>query len=123
MTNRNVMKIFSLFCAAFVLSLVSAPAANWPQWRGPNFNGSSDEKHLPTSWSKQSALWSTDMPGPSAATPVIWGDKVFVSSPDQSTRTLHALCLDRKSGKLLWDNKVAEGLQRDEKSNFASPSP
>src|SRR5258708_24281806 len=101
----------------------SLRAENWPQWRGPHFDGSTDEKGLPSKWSKESAQWSIAMPGPSAATPAIWDDLVFVTTADNETRTLHAFCLDRKTGKLLWNNQVSECFQRDEKSNFASPSP
>ncbi len=106
-----------------VLLGCSAFGENWAQWRGPNFNGSSNEKNLPSEWSKDSAVWSTPMPGPSAATPIVWGEQVFISTPEPDSGTLHALCLDRKTGKILWNNNVAEGLQKDEKSNFASPSP
>jgi len=68
--------------------------------------------------------WSATLPGASAATPVIWGDRVFVSSANDASKTLRAMCFDRKSGKLLWDKQVGEGrIQRDDKSNFASPSP
>ena len=63
------------------------------------------------------------MSGPSASTPVIIGDRVFVSEPVESSQTLHAACLDRKSGKELWNNVAGEGLRRDDKSNFTSPSP
>ncbi|MDB6065883.1 MAG: hypothetical protein JWR26_2091 [Pedosphaera sp.] len=113
-----------LLALASITFCCAAPAENWPQWRGPHFDGSSEEKGLPTTWSKESALWSVDLPGPSAATPVVWGDRVFVSSPDMSTRTLHAICIDRKTGKKLWDKQVGEGsIQHDDKSNFASPSP
>ncbi|HEX4646728.1 MAG TPA: PQQ-binding-like beta-propeller repeat protein [Verrucomicrobiae bacterium] len=119
------MKLSRLpFVAAACLALgCPLRAENWPQWRGPHYNGSTDEKGLPSKWSKESVTWSVAMPGPSAGTPAIWDDRVFVTTADNETRTLHALCLDRKSGKLLWKNQVSEGLQRDEKSNFASPSP
>jgi outer membrane protein assembly factor BamB len=113
-----------LFFASISLTLCcSALAGDWPQWRGPQFNGSSPEKGLPSSWSKADALWSVDLPGPAAATPVIWGDRVFVSTPDAAAKALHALCLDRKTGHVLWDRKVGDGIQRDDKSNFAAPSP
>lgn len=104
--------------------LSPALAGHWPQWRGPEFNGSSPEKGLPSEWTKEEAVWSVAMPGPSAATPIIWGDLVFLSTPDNATRSLHALCLDRKTGKILWDKTVGEGLiRRDDRSNFAAPSP
>ena len=68
--------------------------------------------------------WSVNLPGPSAATPIIWGDRVFISTPDATSQTLHAICFDRKTGKMIWDKKVGEGrTQHDEKSNFAAPSP
>lgn len=113
---------------AFLLSCILlaqfTQAANWPQWRGPNFNGFTDETNLPEKWSKTENLaWSIELPGSSAATPVIWGDKVLVSSTDETNQTLLALCLDRKSGKTLWSNQVSVGMRRDNRSNFASPSP
>src|SRR3954470_18783245 len=115
---------FRMLLVASVLLSVHVRAANWPQWRGPNFNGSSDEKGLPEKFSKESAVWTLDLPGPSASTPVIWEDRIFVSTPDEKTKTLQCLCVDRKTGKVLWDKTVGEGMiSRDEKSNFAAPSP
>jgi outer membrane protein assembly factor BamB len=111
---------------ALVLSLgaLTSAAANWPNWRGPNFNGSSPERNLPTEWSKtENIAWQVDLPGPSAATPAVWEDHVFVSSPDTGTKTLQALCLDRRTGKVLWQHETGAGIARDPKSNFASPSP
>lgn len=67
--------------------------------------------------------WSEPMPGPSSATPIIWGDHVFVSSTDAKARTLLALALDRTTGKVLWRQKVSDGFGRDDRSNYASPSP
>src|SRR2546430_908568 len=92
------------------LSLASAQGENWPQWRGPLFNGSSPETSLPTKFSKTDHVkWSASMPGPSAATPIIWGDRVFVNSVDQQKKALLALCFDRKTGKMLWEREVAPG--------------
>ncbi len=99
-------------------------AENWPQWRGPFSNGSTSEKNLPVQWSKtENVAWSQPLPGPSAATPIVWGDTVFVPTADATNKTLLAMAIDRKSGKVLWREKVAEGIRRDEKSNLASPSP
>src|SRR5438067_2304421 len=97
----------------FVIALTLAPlfagithAENWPHWRGPSFNGSSIEKNLPVEFSKtQNVKWSTPLPGKSAATPIIWGEHVFVSSTDEQTKSLRALCLDRKTGKVLWEHE------------------
>jgi outer membrane protein assembly factor BamB len=106
-----------------LLTAISAFSADWSQWRGPEFNGSSPEKGLPAHWTKENVTWQLDLPGPSAGTPVIVGERIFVSTTDNRTKTLHALCVDRKSGKLLWDEKTGEGIVRDDMSNYASPSP
>src|SRR5215212_7435821 len=101
-------------CFLLVLGLLPASAENWPHWRGPNYNGSSTAKNLPTEFSKtQNVKWSATLPGGSAATPIIWADKVFVSSSDERNKTLRAMCLDRKTGKILWDQEVGIGYSQD----------
>ena len=121
------MKYFptSLLLATSILTLaLPGLAENWAQWRGPAFNGSSPEKNLSSEFSKtENVAWSLDLPGPSAAAPIIWGDRVFVSSGDKKEKSLVALCLDRKSGKVLWQHTVSAQYQRDSASNYASPSP
>lgn len=114
-----------LFCALALLGLRgSSSAENWPHWRGPNFNGSSTEQKLPTDFSKTNHVsWIAPLPGPAAATPIIWGDHVFVSSTDLRTKTLRALALDRRTGKELWNHEIAPGFNLDDRSNLASPSP
>src|ERR1044071_9743816 len=69
-----------------------AVAADWPQWRGPEFNGATTEKNLPGTFSKtEGTVWASPMPGPSGSTPVVWGAYVFVSSTDEATKTCVAL--------------------------------
>jgi outer membrane protein assembly factor BamB len=115
------MKI-AAFALTFLLSS-SVLAENWPQWRGPELNGSSKETGLPGKFTKEGAQWVLDLPGPSASTPVIFEDHVYLTTTDEKTKTLHALCVNRKSGKILWDKTVGEGLiAHDNMSNFASPS-
>jgi len=102
----------------------AAHAGDWPNWRGPFFNGSSDEKNLPSQWSSsENIAWSADLPGAAASTPIVCGDCVFLAGVDAAKDTLQAMCFDRRSGKLLWRHDVAEGTQKDNRSNYASPSP
>src|SRR5271157_5309826 len=106
-----------------VVLAVGARAENWPQWRGPLFNGSSPETGLPSEWStNQHVAWTAPLPGPSGATPVIWDDAVFVSSPDPD-RNLLLLCLERKTGQVRWQKVVARGNRDEGRNNLASPSP
>ena len=112
------------FCAAALAVALSAHSANWTHWRGPDYNGSSPEKDLPSGFSKtENVKWSVSLPGASAATPIIHDDRVFVSSADEKGRSMRALCLDRSTGKELWNEEVGAGYNYDDKSNFASPSP
>ena len=111
------------FVLLLLIPLV-ANAENWPQFRGPSFNGSTTETNLPSNWSTtENVVWSTDMPGASAAVPNVWEDKVFVSSTERDKDALLAMCIDRKSGYVLWKHTVAQGVRRDRRSNFAAPTP
>lgn len=115
-----------LFPVALSFSLLTAslPAADWPHWRGPDFNGSSTATSLPVEFSPTNNVkWAAEMPGPSAATPIVSGDSVFVSSTDLKSRSLLALACERKSGKERWRHEIAPGFAKDDKSNYASPSP
>jgi len=125
MTSKYITNRFPGLLSAALLSLATTlQAANWPNWRGPENNGSSTEKNLPITFSKtENVLWAADMPGASAATPIIWGNKVFVSSLDNKTKSLLAICLDRSTGKEIWNVPVGIGIQQDKQSNQASPSP
>jgi outer membrane protein assembly factor BamB len=107
--------------AALLVFLVAsaAPAADWPRFRGPDGSGVSAEKGLPVTWSaKENVAWKTDLPGPGASSPVFVGEKIFLTSwtgyavPGQplgaeSDLRRHLLCLDRKTGKVLWTKEVA----------------
>jgi len=124
----NLQPLSSFFQTALLgltlLSAVSSQAANWPNWRGPNYDGSSPAKNLPTTFSQtENVVWAANLPGPSASSPIIWENKVFVSSLDNRTKGLMAICLDRQTGKELWKEQVGIGIQQDNRSNQASPSP
>jgi outer membrane protein assembly factor BamB len=123
-----MMKYRTMLTIALITAISTAAATlragDWPQWRGPNFNGSTDEKNLPSDWSRtENIAWIAPLPGDAASTPIVCGDRVFLSGVDSDKDTLVALCFDRADGKLLWRHDVAEGTRRDERSNFAAPSP
>ncbi|MSU58933.1 MAG: hypothetical protein EXS35_12335 [Pedosphaera sp.] len=118
----SILLLVAALAAAF--ASVSAHAGNWAHWRGPQFNGSSPEKNLPDDFSKTNNVkWVAGLPGPSAATPIVWGDTVFISSTDSKTKTLRALAFNRKTGKELWSHEITQAFGQDNNSNFASPSP
>ena len=122
MHPMNHLRLLAGF--ATLASTACLHAEDWPQWRGPHFNGFSAEKNLPSTFTlEKDVAWSMATTGPSASTPIILGDKLFLSSADKDNQSLHALCLARATGKVLWQEKIADGLKFDDRSNYSSPSP
>ncbi len=120
------LRFLLLLCACvfghFATSQLAADP--WPHWRGSQFNGASSETTAPDTFSRtENVLWTAPLPGPAAATPIVWGKHLFISSTDLQKKTLVALCLDRGDGKVLWQHEVASGISKDDRSNFASASP
>ena len=112
--------------AICILSSVSLAQGeeDWPNWRGPHFNGTASATDLPTTWSRtENIAWVADLPGVSAATPIVVGDHVYVSSCDLDRNVLMALCFDRHTGTKRWSRDISEGVRRDTRSTFAAPSP
>lgn len=124
LTMTPIRRTFSILTLA-VTAANFASAADWPNWRGPNQDGSSPETGLPAKFSRSEGVkWATDLPGLSASVPVVFGNKVFITAPIADKQQLVGLCYDATTGKELWRQVVSSGgLQWDNKSNLASPSP
>lgn len=113
------------FLAIATLAVASIGSAeDWPQFRGPHFNGTSDATGVPDQFSQtENVRWSLDLAGPSAATPIVLGDRIFMSSTNLENDQLLAMCVDRNNGEVLWQHEVAAGIRRDTRSTFSAPSP
>ncbi|MBI3851395.1 MAG: PQQ-binding-like beta-propeller repeat protein [Verrucomicrobia bacterium] len=114
--------------AALLLSLaaMSAFAANWPQWRGPNGDGISAETNVPIKWSAtENVVWKTPIPGDGHSSPVVWQDSVFLTTalPESKERLL--LRLDARTGKVLWQRTVVtaavESMHRENSPASSTP--
>jgi outer membrane protein assembly factor BamB len=83
-------------------------ADNWPAWRGPTGDGRSSEKDAPLTWSRtENVRWKAPLPSPGNSTPVVWGDRVFLTQSIDAKGTRRAvLCFDRADGKLLWQRET-----------------
>jgi len=133
--------IFSLACQA----------ANWPQWRGPDGQGHAEGSGYPLTWSeKENVAWKAEIPGRGYSSPVVWGDQVWLttaleiaSSPEKAKERLkadtsdqphsvldevklHAIGVDRASGKILHDVELL--VVRDpqwvhQQNSYATPTP
>lgn len=101
-------------------------AENWPSFRGPTRQGISHEKNLPLHWAAASnVLWKTPIPGLAWSSPIVWGDRVFVTSATDNGASCRVLSLDAKSGSILWDTEVFKQVPRrkEGKNSYATPSP
>lgn len=134
-----------------MLALATPIAAQqWPSFRGPSASGVLDGSQPPVSWDVPRGAhvaWQTPIPGLAHSSPVIWGERVFVTTavsgmkdapllrgystsgepaPDQVPHTWRVYCLDRKTGRLLWERTVVQGVPRTKrhmKSTHASATP
>lgn len=93
-----------IFCIVCLHAVTEAATADpWPAWRGPAGQGHSQEKDLPLRWSaKENIRWKASLDQAGNSTPVIWGERVFLTqgNPGGSIRSL--ICLSSKDGKEVW---------------------
>jgi outer membrane protein assembly factor BamB len=112
----------ALLIAAGLLKANFASGADWPAFRGVDGNGVSKSGHPPVTWTdKENIKWKTQLPGAGSSSPIICGDRIFITSfsgygddggsVDKLQR--HLLCLDRATGKIIWDKAVAAELPED----------
>lgn len=109
----------------FALSLTATVciAENWPQWRGPRYDAVSRESSLPTEWNdSRNVVWKVRLPGIGSSTPIVWGDRIFLTSPAGSDVFL--LCF-KTSGEEEWRHKISHNSPkgRETENTGASPSP
>jgi outer membrane protein assembly factor BamB len=117
------MRFGSLLGVAGVFLLTaSATAQEWPRFRGPNGSGVS-ASDLPTRWTEKDYRWQAKLPGPGHSSPVLWGERLFVTSAGDAGK-LHVVCLDAASGRIEWKRELDAGAPSGHKdNNLASATP
>lgn len=106
-----------LFCCSFP---EVAQADNWPAWRGPDGNGVSQETQLPTKFGPtENVRWKAPLPEPGNSTPIVWGNKVFVTCPIDGGKIRSLICFDRGTGKELW--RHSESYPHKERAHEDNP--
>jgi len=99
----------------------AALADDWPSWRGPNRDGVSAERGLPTVWAPdKNVVWTLGLPGPAGSTPIVVKDRLFLVTPKPASEQLLLLCVGT-DGKPLWEKELAKGVKTP--GNLASASP
>ena len=109
-----------------VCFLSVASAENWPGFRGPTRQGVSSETNLPLQWSQGSnVLWKTPTTGSAWSSPIVWGDRIFLTTAEDGGSSCHVLSLDARTGKVVWDKHVfdQQTLTKRRQNSYASPTP
>ena len=148
--SRRPIVVFAI--AALLASADGDAAApgHWPQFRGPNASGRGDGAHLPDTWSVPAGkgiAWKTPIPGLAHSSPIVWGDRVFVTtaissrkdatfkpglygegtaSEDVTRHKWNVMALDRRTGKVLWERTAYEGTPKEKrhiKATYANATP
>ena len=125
---NSVKILIILLTVGLSLASLHAGQPEWPQFRGPSGSGiAAADAHPATTWSAtQNMKWKVALPGPGSSSPIIAGERVFITcysgygdgssgaGPEKLQR--HLVCLERNSGKVLWDKSVPAELPEDEYS-------
>jgi outer membrane protein assembly factor BamB len=124
------MRFRVLFPILAVLTMpvaaLAADGSDWPMWRGPRGDGQSSESGIPVKWSGTDHIaWKTRLPGKGHSSPIVWGDRVFVTSAVEDKNERLLLCLDRKDGQVIWQRTVvtSELEHKNTLNSYASSTP
>jgi outer membrane protein assembly factor BamB len=145
-----MISIWKAACSFLLVLACAAADGDWPQFRGPSASGVGSGAHPPLQFDAVKGvniLWAADIPGLANSSPVVWGDRIFIttaissdpkqtfrtglygdtdSAPDVSSHQWKVLALDKKTGKVVWEQLAYQGVpktKRHPKSSQASPSP
>ncbi|NOY01019.1 MAG: PQQ-binding-like beta-propeller repeat protein [Verrucomicrobia bacterium] len=118
---KLVLSILLLSCTVLLAG------ENWPQFRGPLGDGTTQDANIPTTWSEdKNVVWKTAIHGRGWSSPVIYGKQVWLTTATPDGKELSVLCLDKESGKILLDRKlfdIAEPQFAHKFNTYASPTP
>lgn len=147
------LNIIPIVVALFTTSLIAddqpdIASRSWPQWRGPLANGVAPHADPPVEWDEQTNIrWKVEIPGAGHATPIVWGDRIFLqtavptdrvaeepprpaddakTTPPANIYQFVMLCLDRATGETLWSQVACEAAPhegRHDTNSYASASP
>src|SRR4051812_2067548 len=147
---KRILSVALCLCLSAIANAQKATTQNWPSFRGANASGVADGVPTPTTWDATKSvniLWKTVIPGLAHSSPVVWGDRVYVttavssqgneyfrhglygdvdSDKDVSKHAWHVYSMDKRSGKVVWDKVACEGvpkIKRHIKATHASSSP
>jgi len=122
----NSIFVFPLFLASVSAqeSALSSKSENWTRFRGPNGSGVVADAKLPTKWESSDYQWKSKLSGTGSSSPVVWKDKIYLTSCDSRTGELFLHCLGKKDGKEIWTKTFESAPYRvHSRNSFASSTP
>src|SRR5438552_3845703 len=122
------MRLSRVLAASALLMLLIplVRADNWPMWRGPTGQGFCTETNLPVKWSAtQNVKWKVPLPDDGNSTPIVWGDKIFLTQATEKGTKRSLWCLSRKDGAKLWEKTVEydEKEPKHDTNTYCAASP
>lgn len=122
--QKQILRCTLILLLAVFTVMTNGFADNWQQWRGTHNDGISQETNTPIQWSQtENVKWRLPLPGEAASTPVVWEDKIFLTSAEGDS-VLVLMCISTE-GEELWKQTLGHGNRRVRggEANFAAPSP
>jgi outer membrane protein assembly factor BamB len=122
------LTILPLLILGSLVSVAAGETENWPCWRGPRGDGTSRETGVPRTWDGpkgEQIAWQVEVPGKGHASPIVWGDRIFLVSALEDRQQRILLALDRANGRTLWQQVVLESPLEIKNSlnSYASSTP
>lgn len=115
------------FCLVMLLTAALRASEPWPEFRGPSADGHARTQHLPLKWSEtENIVWKTPIHGRGWSSPVVWGNRIWMTTATEDGRELSAICVDLETGRIVHDVvvfKVAAPRDTRQFNSFASPTP
>jgi outer membrane protein assembly factor BamB len=121
------MKYITTFILFILLNVTCIADGNWPDFRGPNHNGITNNTTVPLSWDETKNIkWKTAIDGRGHSSPVIWENQIWFTTALEEGKTLYAICIDKTNGEILFKKALFHNdtlQETHELNSLASPSP
>lgn len=103
--NRYLLRLLTVSATALFISAAPSTANQWPNWRGPAGNGSIQDGRYPTEWTKDSVTWKLALPGKGGSTPIVWNERIYLTTPLDGEDALLAIDL---AGHKVWQTQFGK---------------
>ena len=125
MLLSRILFTICLYSACILMQQVVL-ADNWTRFRGPSGQSKSTETNLPLNWSMtENIAWQTPIPGSGWSSPIVYEERIFLTSADEEGKSCRVICVNRLDGSITWNKEVHRQLtsKMREQNSYATPTP